>query len=831
MDDKGFAMPCPHCGEPNVQEHVHPDDVALDSKAEFRQIMNSLCKASLRGKQDAFSHPKLFRCKSPRRLCPASFEAFVCRSEQDAFAFLGDVEAWSLKRDFRLYKSDCKKRWQKKEEGKYYGILFCSQPVPRQGDIELMPLMSSQLLQRLIVSMSVEIKSPLTIYAAKVFKPKGTEAKTYWIPVEAYTHGELLVPPRFNVFCHTCRKLVVERLATEFEEKQIGPYNCCFRYWDSETESCAGKRAGCIQSQKDWNRCPIFITEREKRCPCYQSDCILIRKVEDYWRRGKQMKRGVEHRCFAGFREVGFPIIIHQHLAGVVFTGQVFFSPKEISAIDAFVDQWDILKGCQDDLESAKQELVRAEHDFRRNNNATFFISKEMLNQRKNLLSPNLEVISEMPNTSYREIRTRAESAFTQEVLGFTRNHRDTPDFFKRHILHVLRRMRDFWAFKGVHLLGFSSETKDISLIAFNTKERKDSFGIPGKQIGRVDIRYEQMHPCPYLHRMGGPTPRNNPLLRVLIPRFERAIDESEFGLQKGKYYFFAIIPSFENVYAFIFAVRDETAVCSLEPLVPGDVSKLCQEAILDACTRVTYEFGEIRNRETSEIMWAGRVVHHMREPLQGLMAELNEIKRLVTRAPITGQKIAKIAKYVGDMTRETFRLGMVNKNLQYLGGIKDKKVNLRRVDVLRDVVRLVLEALERQAKRRNLKFRVDKASEVVIRSDSDLLRIILYNVVHNAAKFATVNSEIVIHLGEGSKGLFVEIVNEGPEIEKGERTRIFNRNYQGKVGKETVTGLGNGLYIARRVADDLGCCLDLISTGESDGKTTFRLHLLTGLQ
>ncbi|MHC4604110.1 MAG: hypothetical protein ACYS6W_12355, partial [Planctomycetota bacterium] len=275
MADKGFAIRCPHCRKWNVWADVHPEKVALDSKEEFKKILGGLKIEGLHGKEGSFSHRKLLRCESPLWLCPSPFEAFVCRSELDAFDFLEDSEAWSFKRDFRLFKADCKSRWEDKEEGQYYGILFNTQSVPRQREIELELLMDSELLSRLIVGMSHEIQAPLTVFAANAFKPKDNEVSVYWMPIEVYSMGQWIVPATFNKFCACCRNIVMQRQIEKFADENYSVNDCPIGF--GKDGKCGGKDAACMQAVKDWTHCPAFMEERQE-FPCTNSDLQLIRE-------------------------------------------------------------------------------------------------------------------------------------------------------------------------------------------------------------------------------------------------------------------------------------------------------------------------------------------------------------------------------------------------------------------------------------------------------------------------------------------------------------------------------------------------------------------------
>jgi len=163
MGNIGFAIQCPHCGRWSVWPNVDPESMAIKSIEEVRNILKDLTVGTDDRLGAMLSHPKLLHCTQSRSRCPTSFQAFVCRSEKTAYEILSLVPHWAFKRDFRLYRADCRSRWG----NNYYGVMFATQPVQRIRNIELESLIDSNLLSRMILGIGVELQAPLTVYAAR----------------------------------------------------------------------------------------------------------------------------------------------------------------------------------------------------------------------------------------------------------------------------------------------------------------------------------------------------------------------------------------------------------------------------------------------------------------------------------------------------------------------------------------------------------------------------------------------------------------------------------------------------------------------------------------
>ena len=602
-ETQGFAIRCPNCGKWNEYPTTHPSKLAVTSEDEFDFIMNEFRVAKGQGEVGAFAHPKLVRCERPRWSCPASFEAFIFESERTALVCLDKVpEAWAISRDFRLFKSDKKNRWDKEEEKQYFCIMFCTEQVPRHPDIELENLMNRELVSRAIVGVGCEIEAPFTVYAANIFEPTRGISEVYWMPIEAYqANGEQLVPPKYNDFCRRCREVVMKRLVQDYESNRVSVENCPVGF--GKDAKCAGKRAAC--SRRDWNHCPAFIKERDEKCPCYNSDLEAIERIVEKWKGGeltfdsKEHRCGLGHRCHAGFREVSFPIVVHDRLAGVAMSGQVFFGEEELVGVDEFVKKWGNLQDPDSrlKLKTAKQVLLFDEQQrLGKGDQGKFLINQEQFRDRVEQLKPHVANIEEMANVRYRDIRSRSEAAFRQEILALIQRFKKVETFFEGPILEVLERMRKFWAFRSVGFVWHSSEAKDLRIVAFSSDMdgKNCAFSLPGEEIGKVRLAYRQRHPLHWVCDPKDPEVPRNRWIKELLPVVDEAKGVPGLELPEDGLYFIVVVPIGDDAYAFVFVDRDGIGVGDLAGLSRGGISELCQEFMLRTCTEIMREFGDV---------------------------------------------------------------------------------------------------------------------------------------------------------------------------------------------------------------------------------------------
>lgn len=107
---------------------------------------------------------------------------------------------------------------------------------------------------------------------------------------------------------------------------------------------------------------------------------------------------------------------------------------------------------------------------------------------------------------------------------------------------------------------------------------------------------------------------------------------------------------------------------------------------------------------------------------------------------------------------------------------------------------------------------------------DRNLLRVMLSQVVDNAAKYADARSTVTIRAGERDSGILFAVHNFGPTIPAAEQERIFERYFRSSSVSGSAPGTGIGLSIARRAAQAHGG--DVWVTSNVGEGTTFYISL-----
>ncbi|MBL7221828.1 MAG: PocR ligand-binding domain-containing protein [Phycisphaerae bacterium] len=780
MTEKGFSIRCPHCFEWSDWPDLDPDAIAIQSDDEWEEI---LC--DLKERPEEFSHRKMLTCQNSIGDCPAPFQAFICKNARNAHRYVESTPTWALERAFRVYGTDHVNRRDRT------AIIFCTRAVPRPKYIELEKVLDRELLSRVNVGMGLEMHGPVTVYTGIVFE-LGKMASTYWVPVEAYTTCGPEVPPRYNPFCRICRRAGIQWLLNRFEAK-ASTANCVKKPVPfAKDGKCAGRIAAC--EANDWSHCPAFLDARRALRMCYCYDEILIKKLEENWRQRKLPDPPHQtHTCWAGFSEIAVPIVVHEHFVAVAMTGQFVLEGSDrrlLKSVEVLIERFEPLKQLKQSTRAKLISLAEVLLGCREPANdeeeyaTTFRLTPGQFQEKVQLLARNAERIVTVANARYRDFRARSEAVFKQELLGRVENAEDMDGSLgslgEGLLLNVLERMREFWAFQGVYLVNWLSQTKRLSVVAFSRKGRKpEFFGMPGKLLGIVEAGVVPAHPLPWLYDSHGRGYPQAAWMERLWSVFEEIWDDEELDVPDGRYYFVVSVPFADQIQSFIFAVRDESEVSPLRPLEKGGISPFCQDGILGTCADFVYRFAKIRHqlREKAWREFSALASHRIGNEIHaaGTLIDVlaDELCAEPQWAESWGEDLGIMQRCVKSAKK------MLNDLTTLTGEVRPQRRPVRVDEVIHRAIRGVLPP---GGKLEMLGF--NDAPEVAV--DPDLMEQMFRELVTNAVRVAGENVMLTVratepHAGkrkgdysEAGRCLEIWFSDNGPGIPPEQRERIF---------------------------------------------------------
>lgn len=138
------------------------------------------------------------------------------------------------------------------------------------------------------------------------------------------------------------------------------------------------------------------------------------------------------------------------------------------------------------------------------------------------------------------------------------------------------------------------------------------------------------------------------------------------------------------------------------------------------------------------------------------------------------------------------------------------------------DAITSVIPIVKQQYQDRNIVLKFNKnLPEILI--DKDKYQQIIMNLVENACKYSTKNTDIFVKTDfAGNDFVSIKVINEGIEIKEEDKKRIFEKfsRIDNPLTRK-VQGSGLGLFITKTIVETMN---GTISVESSNGKTTFEV-------
>jgi len=220
-------------------------------------------------------------------------------------------------------------------------------------------------------------------------------------------------------------------------------------------------------------------------------------------------------------------------------------------------------------------------------------------------------------------------------------------------------------------------------------------------------------------------------------------------------------------------------------------------------------------------------LAHEFKTPLATILAAAGGIRQAGPLGTEQEEMTAAIESEAG-------RLGHLTSRLLRTARLDREEINPRME--LIDIGSLTAHIAHRYAELSPNRLVILNSHETVeAPADSELLRLILSQLVDNACKYSAAGSRVMIEIGRQNDFATVRVSNTGSSIPYGERRRIFERFYRGAGASVEIAGSGLGLYVARKIALAHGGTLDLEAEDHTRDGVAFYLkipagtHVLTG--
>jgi signal transduction histidine kinase len=209
-------------------------------------------------------------------------------------------------------------------------------------------------------------------------------------------------------------------------------------------------------------------------------------------------------------------------------------------------------------------------------------------------------------------------------------------------------------------------------------------------------------------------------------------------------------------------------------------------------------------------------VSHELRTPLAALRTTLEVAAAQERSAPAYRAAIR-------DATALVTQTQALVTNLLMLARLDARQVEIETREVsLRALVDDCWRVCAPEAAGRQLRFTNQIAVETTVGSDPDKLRIVVANLLANAAAYTAPGGSVFVREGDRTAGALFEVVDSGPPIPEEVLPRLFDRFSRADAARSGGVHFGIGLALVRGVCEILG--LEASAENAADGSVCFRI-------
>ena len=190
---------------------------------------------------------------------------------------------------------------------------------------------------------------------------------------------------------------------------------------------------------------------------------------------------------------------------------------------------------------------------------------------------------------------------------------------------------------------------------------------------------------------------------------------------------------------------------------------------------------------------------HELRTPIAALKLHLQTLQR-PNLDPAHRETLARYARV------DVERLHGLAEQILLASRLEEHAASptLVPVDVVKETQELLNEA--RSSYGRDHRIDVLLPPELILHTDPLAFRSILGNLLGNACKYAPEGSTVEVELRMVDRAVHLRVTDSGPGIPEDDRQRIFAKFYRGgNEATRSAKGTGLGLFIVRRLMEDLG--------------------------
>lgn len=232
------------------------------------------------------------------------------------------------------------------------------------------------------------------------------------------------------------------------------------------------------------------------------------------------------------------------------------------------------------------------------------------------------------------------------------------------------------------------------------------------------------------------------------------------------------------------------------------EIKKLAQER--------NKELEQTRNLDSYRKEFLGNVSHELKTPIFNIQGYVSTLIDGGINDPSIN------VEYLKRADKSVDRMIQIIDDLETISQLEVGTLELDpEVYDIAQQVRDVIDALEFQANKQNIKLQLAKKYDkpILVKADKFRIRQVLVNLITNSIKYGKENGKTTISLNLFDEQVIVEVKDNGIGIDEKHLPRLFERFYRVDKGRSREQGgTGLGLAIVKHIIEGHGETIDVIS-------------------
>jgi len=220
---------------------------------------------------------------------------------------------------------------------------------------------------------------------------------------------------------------------------------------------------------------------------------------------------------------------------------------------------------------------------------------------------------------------------------------------------------------------------------------------------------------------------------------------------------------------------------------------------LVDVLDNAVNESDERSGKNTLDLMAV--VSHDLQSPIAVVHSSAETLHKgyfghLEPKQQKALESILRNCEYLEDIIRSHIEFSKMD--LENMASYNDK------VDLVEEVIRPIVESPEYTDNLKKIRIESDYQGRPVVDADTNLLKIVVTNLITNAIKYGRENGTIKIRLEERDRDVLVSFWNEGVGMTREQiDEKLFRKHSRLKQkGTEGVKGNGLGLFICKNIIE-----------------------------